>query len=424
MPPKPPKIFPTPQLKNFPTPLFLAWKIASRYLFSKKSHAAVNVISAVSVAGVAIATAAIVVVLSVFNGFTDLASAHMSMLDPQLMVRPASGKVLADGDSLAAALASRPDVEAATPTLQERALLVYDGAQMPVVVKGAGRDYASVTSIDSAIIDGAYLPATFDLPAATVAVGVAMTSGVRPGISSAVDIHVPRRTGRINPANPAGAFRTARAVVTGVFRVDQQEYDADRVILPLADVRSLLEYHGGEATAVELRLAPGADPEQVRRALTDMLPSDKYLILTRMEQQADAFRMIRVEKWITFLMLAFIMVIAGFNIISTLSLLIIEKRGNMATMRAFGASAAFVRRVFMIEGWLVTMAGGLAGVALGAALVLAQQWGGFIRLSGDASMLAVTAYPVRLDAGDIAVVIALVALVAALISQVTRFKKL
>lgn len=143
-----------------------------------------------------------------------------------------------------------------------------------------------------------------------------------------------------------------------------------------------------------------------------------------MEQQADAFRMIRVEKWITFLMLAFIMVIAGFNIISTLSLLIIEKRGNMATMRAFGASAAFVRRVFMIEGWLVTMAGGLAGVALGAALVLAQQWGGFIRLSGDASMLAVTAYPVRLDAGDIAVVIALVALVAALISQVTRFKKL
>ena len=233
-----------------------------------------------------------------------------------------------------------------------------------------------------------------------------------------------RSTGRINPANPAGAFRTARAVVTGVFRVDQQEYDADRVILPLADVRSLLEYHGGEATAVELRLAPGADPEQVRRALTDMLPSDKYLILTRMEQQADAFRMIRVEKWITFLMLAFIMVIAGFNIISTLSLLIIEKRGNMATMRAFGASAAFVRRVFMIEGWLVTMAGGLAGVALGAALVLAQQWGGFIRLSGDASMLAVTAYPVRLDAGDIAVVIALVALVAALISQVTRFKKL
>lgn len=178
-----------------------------------------------------------------------------------------------------------------------------------------------------------------------------------------------------------------------MFRVDQQEYDADRVILPLSDVRSLLEYHGGEATAVELRLAPGADPEQVRRALTDVLPSDKYLILTRMEQQADAFRMIRVEKWITFLMLAFIMVIAGFNIISTLSLLIIEKRGNMATMRAFGASAAFVRRVFMIEGWLVTMAGGLAGVALGAALVLAQQWGGFIRLSGDASMLAVTAYP-------------------------------
>ncbi len=138
--------------------MFLAWKIASRYLFSKKSHAAVNVISAVSVAGVAIATAAIVVVLSVFNGFTDLASAHMSMLDPQLMVRPASGKVLADGDSLAAALASRPDVEAATPTLQERALLVYDGAQMPVVVKGAGRDYASVTSIDSAIIDGASPP--------------------------------------------------------------------------------------------------------------------------------------------------------------------------------------------------------------------------------------------------------------------------
>ena len=404
--------------------MFLAWKIAARYLFSKKSHAAVNVISAVSVAGVAIATAAIVVVLSVFNGFTDLASAHMSMLDPELMVLPASGKVIADGDSIAAALEARPDVEAACATMQERALLVCDGTQMPVVIKGVGRGYASVTSIDSAVIDGAYLPATFDLPGATVAVGVAMTSGVRPGISSAVDIHVPRRTGRINPANPAAAFRSARAVVTGVFRVDQQEYDADRVILPIADVRALLEYDGGEATAIELRLAPGADPSDVRRSLADVLPAGKYVMLTRMEQQADAFRMIRVEKWITFLMLAFIMVIAGFNIISTLSLLIIEKRANMATMRAFGASERFVRRVFMIEGWLVTMAGGIAGVALGSILVLAQQWGGFIRLSGDTSMLAVTAYPVRLDAGDIAVVTALVALVAAIISQVTRFKKL
>jgi len=404
--------------------MLLAWKIALRYLFSKKSHGAVNVISAVSVAGVAIATAAIVVVLSVFNGFTDLASSHLSLLDPELMVRPTQGKVIGNADSLAAAAAARKDVAAACPTLQERALLVYDTKQMPVIVKGVAEEYTAVVAIDTAVIDGSFVPRGLQLPGATVAVGVAMTTGVRPGMLSQADIYVPRRLGRINPANPGAAFRSERTVVTGVFRVDQQEYDADRVLLPIETVRSLLEYDDGVASAIELRLAPGTDPERVRSDLRSIFPEGDYDILTRIEQEADAFRMIRVEKWITFLMLAFILVIAGFNIISTLSLLIIEKRGNMATMRAFGASEGFVRQVFMAEGRLITTGGGVAGIVLGSVLVLAQQWGGFIRLSGDPSLLTVSAYPVRLAAGDLAVVLALIMVVAALISQITRFKKL
>lgn len=404
--------------------MLLAWKIALRYLFSKKSHGAVNVISAVSVAGVAIATAAIVVVLSVFNGFTDLASSHLSLLDPELLVRPVRGKVIANADSLAAVAEAGKDVAAACPTLQERALLVYDSKQMPVVVKGVAEGYTDVASLDTAVIDGAFVPRGLQLPGATIAVGVAMNTGARPGMMSVADIYVPRRVGRINPANPGAAFRSERAIVTGVFRVDQQEYDADRVLLPIEAMRSLLEYDGGEASAIELRLEPGSDPGRTRENLRSIFPADDFEILTRIEQQADAFRMIRVEKWITFLMLAFILVIAGFNIISTLSLLIIEKRGNMETMRAFGASERFVRRVFMVEGWLITTGGGIAGIILGSVLVLAQQWGGFIRLSGDPNLLTVSAYPVRLSGGDVAVVLLLIMVVAALISQITRFKKL
>lgn len=396
----------------------LALKVALRYLVSKKSHAAVNVISAISVAGVAVATAAIVVVLSVFNGFTDLAASHFSVIDPDLMVTPARGKTIADGDSLAVAIAGMEGVAAATPTLTERGLLVSGDSQLGVVFKGVAPGYTSVVDIAPAVVASGEIPSeAVDVPAASVAVGVANRLMLRPG-TSAAELYVPKRVGRINPANPAGAFFSSPLVVARVFQVDQMEIDADHIIVPLSVARDLLAYET-EATAVEIRTAPGADIDAVGRRVADALGTG-FIVSDRRMQHAEAFRMISVEKWVTFAMLIFILIIAAFNIVSTLSLMVIEKRDNMATLRFLGATRPAVRAVFAWMGAIITLAGGIIGCLLGVALSLAQQWGGFIRLSGDPSRLSVAVYPVRVAFPDILAVLALVAVMAVLTSLVTR----
>lgn len=396
----------------------LALKVALRYLVSKKSHAAVNVISAISVAGVAVATAAIVVVLSVFNGFTDLAASHFSVIDPDLMVTPARGKTIADGDSLAVAIAGMEGVAAATPTLTERGLLVAGDSQLGVVFKGVAPGYTSVVDIAPAVVASGEIPSeAVDVPEVSVAVGVANRLMLRPG-TSAAELYVPKRVGRINPANPAGAFFSSPLVVDRVFQVDQMEIDADHIIVPLSVARDLLAYDT-EATAVEIRTVPGADVDAVGRRVADSLGTG-YIVSDRRMQHAEAFRMISVEKWVTFAMLIFILIIAAFNIISTLSLMVIEKRDNMATLRFLGATRPAVRAVFAWMGAIITLTGGIIGCLLGVGLSLAQQWGGFIRLGGDPSRLSVAVYPVRVFFPDILVVLALVAVMAALTSLVTR----
>lgn len=394
----------------------LAWSIAWRYLFSKKSHGAVNIISIVSVAGVAVATAAIVVVLSVFNGFTVLTQEQLTDIDPDAKALPASGKTIANGDSLASALAAVPGVAAAVPVIEERGLMVCGQSQMPVVFKGIPDDYHAAVRLDSTIIDGAALGEWQGMPAMTLSAGVAVTSGARPG--SMVDLYVPRRVGRINPANPAASFRGEHLLATGVSRVNHPDYDNDRVYIPLASARSMLEY-GAEATAIEIAFAPGADQKATMRAVAQAAGGN-VKVLSRMQLQEYAFRMISIEKWVTFMMLAFILVIASFNIISTLSLLVIEKHDNMRTLAAMGASRSLASRIFICEGWLISVFGGLVGIALGSALSLAQQWGHFIRLAGDPAQLAIAYYPCQVASLDLLIVLALVAVVALASSQTTR----
>lgn len=394
----------------------LAWTIAWRYLLSKKSHSAVNIISIVSVAGVAIATAAIVIVLSVFNGFTVLTEQQLTDIDPDAKVIPIAGKTIADGDSLARVLAQVPGVAAAVPVVEERGLMMCGETQMPVRFKGITDDYASVVRLDSTIIDGAAVNQWEGQPAMTLSAGVAVSTGARPG--SMVDLYVPRRVGRINPANPSASFRGEKMLATAVSRVNHPDYDNDRVYIPLASARRMLEYDA-EATAVEIAFAPGADRQAAVQALA-RAAGPKYKTLSRMQLQEYAFRMIAIEKWVTFMMLAFIMVIASFNIISTLSLLVIEKRSNMQTLAALGASRSLATRIFICEGWLISVCGGLVGIVLGAALALAQQWGHFIRLAGDPSQLAIPYYPCQVRPLDLLIVLVLVAIVALASSQSTR----
>lgn len=397
----------------------LAWKIAWRYLFSKKSHGAVNVISIVSVAGVAVATAAIVIVLSVFNGFTALAEMHLSAIDPDVTVRAAKGKAIEDVASATDRIVGVDGVKAVEAIVEERALAMAGTKQMPVIFKGVDTAYHRVSGLDSLMIDGVRLAYPFGMPGLQASVGVAINAEVRPGSSTTVNLYVPRRQGRINPGNPQASLRQKEFMLTGVFRVDQPEYDNEYVFIPLAEARDLLGYTPNQATALEVAIADGAQPEKVAERISKALGAG-YDVRTRRQNEEVSFRMIEIEKWVTFLMLAFILVIASFNIVSTLSLLVIEKRDNMATLRALGARRGLVRGVFMRQGWLISMAGGVAGILLGAVLSLAQQYGGFIKLSGDPSQLTIDRYPVRLAWPDILIVLAAVAVVALAASQATR----
>lgn len=398
----------------------LSLKIALRYLVSKKSHAAVNVISAISVAGVAVATAAIVVVLSVFNGFSDLAKSHFSDIDPDLLISPASGKVIAEADSLAKALRVVDGVAATAPTLTERGLLVAGEAQLGVVFKGVSPDYGKVIDLDRvAEMTSAVYPEYLgeNEVISDMAIGVASRLNLRPGVDH-VELYVPRRVGRINPANPAGAFFSQGMVLRNVLAVNQMEFDADHIIIPLDAARALLAYDS-EASNIEIKLKEGVSDAAVAKVLRQRL-GDEFVVATQIEQHAESYKMIAVEKWVTFAMLIFILVIAAFNIISTLSLMVIEKRDNMATLRFLGASKATVRAVFMWMGAIITLAGGLIGMTLGIALSLAQQYGGFIRLSGDPDALTVDTYPVHVEPLDILTVLVLIIAMSLITSLITR----
>jgi len=396
----------------------VALQIALRYLFSKKKHSGVNVISLISACGIAVATMAMVIVLSVFNGFTDLAMSRLGMLDPQLKILPAEGKTIESADSMAAVIAALPQIAAATPTVEERALAVAADKQMPVRIKGVdfGR-YAAVSDIDATIIAGGNAT---DLPdgysPAVLSVGVASQLQLYPGYDQRLDLYIPRRIGRINPANPAASFRSSMLQPAAVFRVDQTEYDTDYMFIPLAEARRLLDYTT-EATAIEAAIAPGTSESGAIAAINSAVGTG-FRIEGRLQQQSASYKMIGVEKWITFMLLGFILIIASFNVISTLSMLIVEKEDNIATLSAMGASTALIRRIFAIQGWLISIAGGIIGAAVGVALSLAQEWFGIVKLGGDHAAMSITVYPVKVEGSDLLVVTALVIVVGALTSMV------
>lgn len=398
----------------------LPLKVAIRYLVSKKSHGVINVISAISIAGVAVATAAIIIVLSVFNGFTGLAKAHFSVIDPDIMITATRGKVINNADSLARSISSLPDIIAAVPTLTERGLLVSQGAQLGVVFKGVTPEFRDVIDYEDAVETGIRVNPDYlleDDAVAQMAIGVASRLELQPGTGRA-ELYVPRRVGRINPANPAGAFFSRTLVLEDVLAVDQMEFDADNILIPLDAARDLLLYENDEATAIELRCQPGK-AKSVAAMLRKSL-GDGYVVATQDLQHEESYRMIAVEKWVTFAMLIFILVIAAFNIISTLSLMVIEKRDNMATLRFLGASRGRVRGVFMWMGCIITLAGGILGLLLGIILCLVQQYGGFIHLAGDPSKLTVSVYPVHVEFTDILAVLLIIIIMGALTSLITR----
>ncbi len=394
-------------------PLRIAW----RYLMSKKGHQAVNVISIVAVCGIVVATAALICVLSVFNGFRGLIMGKLAMLDPEVAITATLGKTINNADSIIDAVSGIPGVERAVPVIEDQALAMYAQLQMPVRLKGVPDDYNTMNQIDSVIVDGQWKLRDQVSRYAVAGAGPAVRLCVRPDFIGMVRLYAPQRQGHVNIANPMGAFRQDSLFVSGIFQLQQNNYDADLIYVPLDMARDLFDYET-EATQVEVKLAAGANEQQAMRTITQAL-GDGYLVKNRLMQQSEAYRLVNIEKWMAFLLLAFILIIATFNVISTLSLLIIEKDDSIATLRALGANDRQISRIFVLQGWLITLVGAITGVVIGLILCLCQQRFGWLHLSGDPANMIIDAYPVEVQWTDVLVTLALVAAVGLLTSMVT-----
>ncbi|MBO5444586.1 MAG: ABC transporter permease [Muribaculaceae bacterium] len=395
----------------------IPFTIALRYLLGKKSHGAVNAIALVSVAGVAVATAAVICVLSVFNGFQSVISGRLDTMSPDLMVTPRQGKTIANGDSLAKAISAMPGVAIATPTLTDNALGFFNGRETPVKLKGVvPAEYSRVTSIDSLMIStGITLKESEETNPAVVSVGAAYKLQFFDPRQPLM-VFAPKRIGRFNPANPAAAFVMDSLNVAGTFQSLQEEYDENSIITDIETVRNLLLYDS-ESTAVEIKTTAGADIDKTRDAIADAIGAS-YEVKDRLMQKQLDFRMIRIEKWMTFLLLFFILVIASFNIISTLSMLVLEKQDTMATLSAIGMDRRRIAEVFRWESILVSATGAVAGLVIGSILCLLQQRYGFITIANGSIEETPMAYPVQLEWSDLLVTLIPIAVIAAVCAAI------
>ena len=381
--------------------------IARRYLFSKKSHNAINVISGVSVCGVALATLALVCTLSVFNGFQDLVTTMFTAFDPEIKITAANGKVFDAQDERIQLLKELPEIEVFSESLEDNAMVQYKGRQTMVVIKGIEDNFNQLTAIDS-ILYGRGDWILHDEVVDYAIPGIELVSILGTGIRflDPLEVYAPKRGVKINVANPSTSFESSYLHSSGlVFAVNQQKYDASYILTSLSFARELFQYET-EVSSIELRLVADADLKKVKNEIKRILGND-FLIQDRYEQQADTYRIMEVEKLISYVFLSFILLIACFNVIGSLSMLIIDKRNDVVTLRNLGADDQLISRVFLFEGYMITFFGALIGIGLGLLLCFIQQEFGLISLGSGSSAGAfvVDAYPVSVYATDVILVL-------------------
>lgn len=378
----------------------LPFYIAKRYLFSKKSHNAINIISGISVCGVSLATLAMVCTLSVINGFQDMVATFFTVFDPEIKVTAAMGKTFDVNDDRIKQLRSLPEIAVFTETLEDNAMVQYKDRQMMATIKGVQDNFEQLTSIDSVL----YGKGEFTLHDEVVdygVIGVELMSVLGTGVQfvDPLEIYAPRREEKVNMANPAASFTKEFLFSPGVvFAVNQQKYDASYILTSLDFARKLFHYDT-EVSAVELRLKPNQNITSMKSKIADMLGKD-FVVRDRYEQQEDIFRIMEIEKLVSYLFLTFILLIACFNVIGSLSMLIIDKKEDVRTLRNLGADDKLISRIFLFEGRMISMFGAVTGIVLGLILCLIQQKFGLISLGGDGNFV-VDAYPVSVHWGDV-----------------------
>ena len=375
--------------------------IARRYLFSKKSTHAINVISAISVIGVAVATMALVIVLSVFNGFHDLVATLFTSFDPQLEIVPTMGKTAPSDDSILTQIKQLPEVSITTECVEDQALAMFNGKQAMVKIKGVDDNFAELSHINDILTgDGSFQLHAANLQYGTLGIRLAMDLGTGSRWDGYLKVYAPKKEGQLDMANPADGFVVDSLLSPGViFSVKQAKYDKNYIITSIAFARNLFGQQG-MLSALELRLKPGSDLETVKAKICKIV-GDKYKVLDRFEQQEDTFKIMSVEKIIAYIFLTFILIIACFNIIGSLSMLIIDKKNDVVTLRNLGASDKQIVRVFLFEGRMIAVIGAVIGIGFGLLLCLLQQQYGFVRLGDAEGSFIVDSYPVSVHYTDV-----------------------
>ena len=384
---------------NFP------FYIARRYLFSKKSTNVINIISAISVTGVAVTTMALVIVMSVFNGFHDLVASFFTSFDPQISVVPAKGKAVAADDPLLTQMKKLPEVQVSTECVEDLALAMYGDKQAMVTVKGVENNFDSLTNIRDIL----YGDGDFTLQAANLQYGIpgirlAQTLGMGAQWDGFLKIYAPKREGQlVDATNPSDGFVSDSIISAGVvFAVNQSKYDKDHILTSIGFARRIFDRQG-MITSLEFRLKPGSNLNAVKAEM-QKIGGDKYRVLDRFEQQADTFKIMQIEKVLAYIFLTFILVVACFNIIGSLSMLIIDKKQDVATLRSLGANDKLITRIFLFEGRMISAIGAAIGIIIGLLLCWLQQTYGLVAMGSTSGAFVINAYPVSVHYDDVLII--------------------
>lgn len=393
-------------MANFP------YYIARRYLFSKKSHNAINIISIISVCGVAFTTMALVCTLSVFNGFQDLVASFFTSFDPQLKIIPVEGKIFYKDDPAIRQLRNDKDIALFSECLEDNALAIYRNRQVMVHIKGVGDQFSELTDIDKLLYgDGSFVLHADVLQYGVPGIRLANSLGLGAYFEDPLQIYAPKKGAQINLSNPAASFSQSELYSSGVvFSVNQEKYDNNYILTSIDFARNLFD-QPDMVSSIDLKLREGVDVDQAKSRIQLLLGEERFKVLDRYEQQADIFRIMRVEKLIAYIFLTFILLIACFNIIGSVSMLIIDKKDDVRTLRNLGANDNQIIRIFLYEGRMISAMGAVIGLISGLGLCWLQQTYGLIKMGSSEGMFLVDAYPVSVYWGDLLLVFITVLLI-------------
>lgn len=385
----------------------LSLYIARRYLFAKKSRNAINIISAISVAGVMVGTMALIIILSVFNGLEDMVKSIFGTFDPDLEIRISEGKVFSPDNEKMMALGEIQGIGDWSVILEENALLKYDDRQYIATVKGVKDDYSAITGLDSTMWDGEFiLRAESGREHAVVGMGVANTLGIGLNFLDPINIYVPRRTGKVRNTDLTNAFVREWIFPSGIYSVEQ-EFDSRYIFIPITVMRRLLEYDT-EVSAIEIKFDGSSTVEEIQASVKELFGPD-YIVKNQYQQQEIFYKVMRSERLAIFLILSFILLIASFNVIGSLTMLIIEKEHDIEILKSLGADNNLIKKIFIFEGWMISIIGALSGLLIGAFICWLQIHYGLVKLGGET--LIIDSYPVIMKISDFLLVLGTVLLI-------------